>query len=134
MTDKSTTANTRVTTSYHNSSELVALIVDSIQDIKGKNLITLDLSKIEDAPADYFIICSGESSTQIRAISQNVSRRIKNELGLSPSHTEGTNDARWCLVDYFDIVVHVFYPETRDYYDLEDLWSDAIVTSYEDVD
>ena len=134
MTEKSTTANTTVTTSHHNSSQLLDLIIDSVQDIKGKDLVKLDLCKIEDAPADYFIICSGESSTQIRSISNNVSRRVKEELGIKPAHTEGTNDARWCLVDYFDVVVHVFYPETRDYYDLEDLWSDAVITSYEDVD
>ncbi len=93
----------------------------------------LDMSKLDDAPADYFIICSGDSTTQVKAISGNVSRRIKEELSITPSHIEGTNDARWCLVDYFDIVVHVFYPETRQFYDLEDLWSDAEITSYEDV-
>jgi len=83
------------------------------------------MSKLDDAPADYFIICSGDSTTQVKAISGNVSRRIKAELSITPSHIEGTNDARWCLVDY--------YPETREFYDLEDLWSDAEITSYEDV-
>ena len=93
----------------------------------------LDMSNLDDAPADYFIICSGDSTTQVKAISGNVSRRIKEELSITPSHIEGTNDARWCLVDYFDIVVHVFHPEAREFYDIEDLWSDAEITSYEDV-
>jgi len=133
LTAKSTTANRTTTSSSHNSSELLDLIIDSIQDIKGKDIMKLDMSNLDDAPADYFIICSGESGTQVKAISGNISRRVKEELNLSPSHVEGTNDARWCLVDYFDVVVHVFYPETREFYDLEDLWSDAIITSYEDI-
>jgi len=133
LTNKSTIANSTLTAPLYNSSDLLDLIIDSIQDIKGKNVMKLDMSKLDDAPADYFIICSGDSTTQVKAISGNVSRRIKAELSITPSHIEGTNDARWCLVDYFDIVVHVFYPETREFYDLEDLWSDAEITSYEDV-
>ena len=133
MTSKSTTANSTVTPTLYNSSDLLDLIVDSIQDIKGKSIVKLDMCNLDDAPANYFVICSGDSSTQVKAICGNVSRRVKEELSLSPSHVEGTNDARWCLVDYFDIVVHVFFPETRKFYDLEDLWNDAIITSYDDI-
>ena len=112
---------------------LADLIIDSIQDIKGKNIVKLDLRKLDHAPTNYFIICEGESNTQVRAITQNINKRIKEELGILPNHTEGQSDSRWFLVDYFDMVVHVFYPETRTFYDLENLWSDAEVQVYEDL-
>lgn len=117
----------------NNSDTLSNLIVDCIQDIKGKNIIKLDLTEIDDAPADYFIICEGESTTQISAIANNVRKRIKDETGLLASHFEGSDTSKWVLVDYFDIIVHVFYPETREFYELEDLWSDAIVTEYQNI-
>lgn len=112
---------------------LIDTIIDSIQDIKGKHIVKLDLTDIDDASADYFIICEGESTTQVKGISDRVYQRVKNELGIMPSHNEGKDSARWVLLDYFDIVVHVFYPETRQFYDLEDLWSDAIMTEYENL-
>ena len=117
----------------NNSDALSNLIVDCIQDIKGLNIVKLDLTEIEDAPTDFFIICEGESTTQISAIANNVRKRVKDETGLYASHYEGSDSAKWVLVDYFDIVVHVFYPETREFYELEDLWSDAIVTEYENI-
>ena len=92
----------------------------------------MDMRQLDDAPASYFIICEGESSTQVRAISEQVSSRVKQELDILPSHVEGRTEARWVCVDYFDIVVHVFYPEVRAFYDLEDFWSDAIFQSFED--
>lgn len=112
---------------------LTELIVDSIQDIKGKNIVLLDLRQLDDAPTDYFIICEGESTTQISAIANNVLKRVKEETGLKPSHMEGKSFATWVLVDYFDVIVHVFYPETRQFYELEDLWSDAKSTEYQNI-
>ena len=112
------------------ASTLLNLIVDAIQDIKGKNIIQLDLREIDSAPADYFVICEGDSSTQIRSISTNIQKRIKEEKAILPSTKEGFQDANWVLVDYFDVVVHVFYPETRKFYDLEDLWGDAKITEF----
>jgi ribosome-associated protein len=105
-------------------------IIDAIQDIKGKNIIKLDLRKIDDAPADYFIICEGDSVTQIKAISDNISKKIYNEMGISANHIEGFIGAKWILVDFFDTIVHVFYPETRMFYEIEELWSDAKITEY----
>lgn len=110
--------------------QLNDLIIDAIQDIKGKNIIKIDLTKIEDAPADFFIICEGDSTTQVSGISENLAKRVKDEMGLLPNHKEGMDNSRWVLVDYFDTVVHVFYHETRGYYELEDLWSDGKVTEY----
>ena len=109
------------------------LIIDSIQDIKGKNIVKLDLRKLEERPADYFIICEGESATQVKAIADNVYRKVKTEMRLMPSTVEGQQSARWVLVDYFETVVHVFYPETRSFYELEELWNDAEATEYQDV-
>ena len=93
----------------------------------------LDLRSLDDAPADYFIICEGDSSTQVKAISDNIGRRIRDEMGIYPNHTEGMDGARWILVDYFDTVVHVFYPETREFYEIEELWGDAKITQYENI-
>ena len=101
------------------------LIIDSISDIKGKNIVLLNLKDIDDAPADYFVICEGDSTTQVRAIAGNIERRLKAEVSLTAVHVEGTQHAKWICMDYFDVVVHIFYPETRRYYELEQLWSDA---------
>ena len=111
--------------------ELNDLIIDSIQDIKGKNIIKLDLRELHDAPTDFFIICEGDSSTQVKAIADNIYLRVKKEGGQMPLHQEGQQNATWICMDYFNVVVHVFYRETRDFYELEDLWSDAISTEYE---
>lgn len=111
--------------------ELNTLIVDSIQDIKGKNIVKLDLRKLEEAPCDYFIICEGDSNTQVKAIADNIRKRVKEEAGLLPLHTEGERNALWICVDYFDTVVHVFYREKRAFYQLEELWGDASFTEYE---
>ncbi len=113
--------------------QLNDLIIDAIQDIKGKNIVKLDLRLLTDAPVDFFIVCEGDSTTQVRAISENIHRRVKEETGLNPAHVEGAKQAHWILVDYFNTVVHVFYPETRAFYELEDLWSDAKVTEYQNL-
>ena len=109
------------------------LIINSIQDIKGKNIVKLDLRKIDEAPADYFIICEGDSSTQIKAIADNIHRRLRDEINVMPGHIEGRLAANWVLVDYFYTLVHIFYRETRAFYDLEDLWSDAKFTEYQNL-
>lgn len=113
--------------------DLNKLIIDSIQDIKGKKIVKLDLRALDDTPTDFFIICEGESSTQVKAISENISRRLKLEGNTFPTHLEGQNNAHWICIDYFYTVVHIFHPETREFYELEDLWSDAKVTSYDTI-
>ncbi len=114
--------------------ELNALIIDSIQDIKGKNILKLDLRHLEDAPTDFFIICEGESTVQVKSIADNVYGRLKREADNLPNNFEGAGESRWVLVDYFNTVVHVFYPEAREFYQLEQLWSDAIITEYDNLD
>lgn len=109
------------------------LILDSIRDIKGKNIVRLDLRALDDRPAEFFFICEGESTTQVRSIADNVQKRMKEELGEIAKTASGSRHANWVCLDYFDTVVHVFYPETRAFYELEDLWSDAITTEYETI-
>lgn len=107
------------------------LIIDSIQDIKGNNLLKLDLRKLEDTPSDFFIICDGESIVQVKAIANNVQKRVKEMFGINPFNSEGVQAGNWVCLDYLTTVVHVFYHETRDFYELEDLWSDAVITEYQ---
>ncbi len=109
------------------------MIVDSIQDIKGKRIVSIDLRDIEDAPADYFIICEGESNVQVRAIAENVRRRLRAEAQERSKPIEGLQTAAWVCLDYFDTVVHVFSRDARSFYDLESLWSDAPSTDYAEV-
>lgn len=111
--------------------DLNDLIIDSIRDIKGKQIVKFDLRDLDDAPTDYYVICEGESNIQVKAISENIHNRVKQETGITPSHIEGTTHARWILVDYFTTVVHIFYPETRSFYDLDEMWGDAKITFYE---
>ncbi|MBK7406755.1 MAG: ribosome silencing factor [Saprospirales bacterium] len=113
--------------------ELNELIIDSIQDIKGQNILKLDLRHLDDAPTDYFIICEGTSTTQVKAISDSVYKKVKDNTGHAPLHHEGQLSAHWICLDFFDVVVHVFYPETRKFYQLEDLWSDALFTEIENL-
>lgn len=111
--------------------ELNELVIDSIHDIKGKNVVKLDLRHLEEAPTDYFIICEGDSNTQVKAIADNIYRRIKDEMGVLPNHSEGQRESLWICIDYFTTVVHIFYREKRGFYDLENLWSDAKFVEYE---
>ena len=113
--------------------ELNDLIIDCIRDIKGKNITKIDLRRLGDAPADFFIICEGDSTTQVRAISQNINKRLREEAKLKPYHIEGMQSGQWVLLDYFSVVVHVFHPETRKFYELEEMWSDALFTEYQDI-
>lgn len=106
------------------------LIIDAIQDNKGKEIALYDMRQLEDASSDFFIICHGTSSTQIAGILKNIERRVREELGVRPSHLEG-KQGTWMLIDYFSVIVHIFSEEKREFYQLDDLWSDALVTTYE---
>ncbi len=108
------------------------LIIDGIRDIKGKNIVKLDLRDVAGAPADYFIICQGESTTQVSSIAQNIHKRLKQEMKALPIGFEGKNDSTWMLIDYFNTVVHIFHPTAREFYNLEGLWSDAKFSKYAD--
>lgn len=113
--------------------EINVKIIDSIQDVKGKNIVKMDLRKLEASPSEFFIICEGDSSTQVKAISSRIFKNLRETYGLLPNHVEGKDNGEWVLVDYFNTVVHIFYPEAREFYQLEELWSDAEVTNFENV-
>ena len=109
----------------HNSESLSEIIIKGIQEKKGKDIVSINLQKIHGAISDFFIICHGTSSTQIEAIANSVDMFVKKTTGQNPSHTEGYQNAEWILLDYFDVVVHIFNEEARRFYQLEKLWADA---------
>ncbi len=111
--------------------QLIDKIVDAIQDTKGEDIMIFDLSGIENSVAETFIICSGNSNTQVSALAGNIEKKVRNELNERPWHVEGTENALWVLVDYVSVVVHVFQKEVRDYYEIEELWGDAKITKIE---
>ncbi|MBK7919584.1 MAG: ribosome silencing factor [Chloroflexi bacterium] len=101
-------------------------MVDSILDKKGSDIVLLDLRE-HTVFADYFLICNGENDRQIRALAESVRTEAKQEAGILASGVEGIPEAGWILIDFGDLVVHVFSPDKRAYYSLEDLWTDARV-------
>ena len=127
------TATRRIKSQNPQADKLNHLIIEGIRDKKGKNIVLLDLRKLDDAPTDFFIICEGDSNVQIKAITDSIYKSVKEELQTMPAHVEGSGNARWILMDYFNTVVHVFYPETRQFYEIEHLWSDADVTEFADL-
>lgn len=107
------------------SRKLFDLIIDSILDKKGENIVSLDLTNLEDAIADYFIICEGSSSTQIKAIAQNIVSTAKQQLNERPTSKDGETTSEWILIDYTNIMIHVFSKKARSTYKIEELWGDA---------
>lgn len=113
--------------------KLIEKIVEAIQDTKGEDILIFDLSNIENAVAESFIVCSANSNTQVAAIAGNVEKKVRNDLQERPWHVEGTENALWVLVDYVSVVVHIFQKQTREYYDIEELWGDAKITKINDL-
>ena len=111
--------------------QLISVIISSIEDVKGKEINILDLRDIENTVCDYFIICEGTSNTQVNAISNSIQKKVSKELRDHPWHVEGEDNAEWILIDYVNVVVHVFQKHTREYYDIESLWGDAKTTVIE---
>ncbi|MCO4813110.1 MAG: ribosome silencing factor [Flavobacteriales bacterium] len=101
-------------------------IVEGMQENKANDIVVLDLREIENAVCDFFVICSGDSSTQVDGIGSSVTRYTRENIAEKPWKIEGQNNSEWVLIDYVSVVAHVFYRETRDFYNLEDLWADAI--------
>ena len=111
-----------------NTDELITVILKSIDDVKGDDIQLLDLREIENTVCDYFIICSGSSNTQVNAITGSIQKLVSKELKDKPWHIEGQNNSEWILMDYVNVVVHVFQKQIREFYDIESLWGDAVVT------
>lgn len=106
---------------------LVRHAVNGIEEKKGAEIACLNLKKISNSPCDYFVICEGTSRTHVQAIAGSVEEFIKKETGNRPWHVEGLQNAEWVLMDYIDVVVHIFQPEVRQHFGLEDMWADAEV-------
>ena len=111
---------------------LLENIVDAIQEVKGQDIVSLDLRKLDSAICKYFVICTGTSNTQVKAIEGSIRKSISKDLGEKPFHVEGNNIGEWILIDYSDIIVHVFQEKTRAFYNIEDFWGDAGFTRYKD--
>ena len=106
-------------------------IIVGIEEVKGKEITILDLREIENTVCDYFIICEGTSNTQVNAIVNSIQKQVSKNTKDKPWHIEGTDNAEWVLLDYINVVVHVFQKHIREYYDIESLWGDAKTTQIE---
>ena len=118
-------------TRLNKNSKIFKTIIQAILDRKGENIISLDLRKIPEASADFFIVCEATSTTQIKAIADYVEDQLKQICGEKPYRHEGKQAAQWVLIDYINVVVHVMHPEARNFYKLEEMWSDAVSQMHE---
>ena len=114
-----------------NNDILLANIIKGIEEVKGNDIDILDLRALENTVCDYFVICNGNSNTQVNAIVNSIQKLVSKELKDKPWHVEGAEVADWVLMDYVHIVVHVFQKHIREYYNIESLWVDAKITSIE---
>jgi len=112
------------------STSISELVIHGIQEKKGNDIVRLDLRNIHSSVADYFVICHAESSTQVKAIAQSVEEEVFKALKLDPWRKEGMQNADWIILDYIDVVVHVFKTDKREFYGIEDLWGDAEMQSF----
>lgn len=114
------------------SSKIFKAIIKAIQDKKGDHIVSLDLRKVPESVADFFIICSAGSTIQVKAIAENVEHLVQDFCGERPYKQEGFQSLQWVLIDYVNIVVHVMQPNTRKFYQLEEMWSDALTDGHDD--
>ena len=110
---------------------LITEIIKGIEDVKGENISILDLREIDNTVCDYFIICDGNSNTQVSAISGSIQKIVSKKIQDKPWHVEGESNAEWILLDYVNVVVHVFQRPTREFYNIEELWGDAKIINIE---
>ncbi|MBT2558080.1 ribosome silencing factor [Hymenobacter sp. ISL-91] len=114
------------------SDKLAEIVVSGMQEKKASDIVVLDLRELKNAVADYFIICSASSDTQIEAIARSVEEEVEKLIGQNPWQTEGRTNREWVLLDYVDVVVHIFLRDRRQFYALEELWGDANITYVEE--
>ena len=113
---------------------LVKNITEGIQEKKGKNIIIADLTDIEDTICNYFVICQGNSPSQVSVIADFVREYVREETDNKPTAIDGLRNAQWVAMDYSDVLVHIFLPEIREFYNLENLWADAKLIHIPDLD
>lgn len=113
--------------------KLVEEIVNGLLEKKGKEIVSLDLRQIDNAVSDFYVVCSGDSNTHVSALSGSVEEEVRKALKDKPWHVEGTTNGEWVLMDYVNVVVHIFQRGPRQHYNIEGLWADAIVKEYDEV-
>lgn len=118
----------------YEDNKLIKAVVDGIQDKKGKKIVVADLREIEGVICDYFIICQGNTPTQVSAISDSVHDKAIEDVGERPIAVNGLRNSLWVAMDYGDVMVHIFEPEAREFYDIDNLWADTKVTELPDID
>lgn len=106
---------------------LLTAIVEGLKEVKAEDIVVMDLRKVPNSVADYFVVCQGTSDKHVESLARSVERFTETQLDESPKHIEGRENSFWILMDYFDIVVHIFQAEAREFYALEELWADAPV-------
>ena len=116
------------------TSQLVKTITKGIQEKKGSNIVIADLQGLDGAICNFFVICQGNSPSQVEAITESIGDFARKELDERPARVAGLENAQWVAMDYGDVLVHVFLPDVRDYYDLEHLWDDATLMHIPDLD
>lgn len=121
---------TKGITRLNRNSKIIKTIISAIQDKKGENIVSLDLRKIPEAVADFFIICEANNQPQIRAITDTVEDQVTIRCAEKPYRHEGKQNLQWVLIDYVNVVVHIMMPEQRKFYKLEEMWSDASLTEH----
>jgi ribosome-associated protein len=112
------------------NSKIFKTIIHAIQEKKGQDIVSLDLRKIPEAVADFFVICEAGSSTQVKAIADSIEQEVRAACDELPYKHEGTQALQWVLIDYVNVVIHIMLPETRRFYKLEDMWSDALTENH----
>ena len=115
----------RIRHQSENTEQLVATVVEAMDALKGKEIVTLDLRETGTNVTDYFVICHANSKTQVDAIADKIIDEVRDKVGIKPYHIEGRDNTEWSLIDFVDVVVHVFLQSMRSYYQLEELWADA---------
>lgn len=123
---------TKVKINESDVNSLLTSIISGIREKKGKVIRQLNLTKLKNASSDYFIVCHGDSQRQAVAIADSVIDQVRIQTGEKPWHVEGMQNAQWVLIDYVNVVVHVFFSEARDFYDIENLWADAEITEIDE--
>lgn len=113
---------------------ITSTIIEAIQDKKGQKITTIDLSHLEMSSASEFIICQGRSTSQVAAIADNIRDELSSRFRIKPYHYDGYRNSQWIILDYGSTMIHIFLPEVREFYNLEELWGDGVTTEIPDLD
>lgn len=114
--------------------QLTDVVVSAAQDLKAQDISLLNLEKLETAPTAEFVICTGRSTSHVSSIADNIREEVNKITGIKPYSSTGYRNSQWIVVDYGNVIVHIFLPDTREYYNIEELWNDADITELPNID